>query len=497
MKKRKIIIPAILSILACGSIAAGSTYALFTSESKVNVAITSGKVEVNATLSGLEAYSPTEIATDGTISNDSNLANNENEIKVFGNGGTAQIDEGTLKLSNVTPGDKVSFDIKINNKSSVKALYRVVIGCNKDNGLFEGLDVNLNAGSLEFTQNVSGITAISKYVQIEPNSEEKSIKVDIELPSTKGNTYAGKECDIECKVEAVQGNAQVSDGEKGVLELYNKTDLVSYGKLEGKIDSTTYPDESPLHDYSTIKLMNDIDLNNEEWTPLSNLRMAFDGNNKTIKNLKINQENSNNLGLFSTIQGRYATYDVPAVKDLTIENVDINGDKHIGALTGEMIGGTTIENVTVKGSIKIVGSRDLGAIGGYCYGNFLNCSVDGTSKDTSYIKGNTDDQKNVGGIAGWTSEGTKEVKGCSVKNISLYGVQNIGGITSTTQKNGLISNCSVENVDINVNNTELNCVGKILGRYVLNDTTYQGDGIPNGKVTDCTTNNVTITYNNN
>ena len=60
----------------------------------------------------------------------------------------------------------------------------------------------------------------------------------------------------------------------------------------------------------------------------------------------------------------------------------------------------------------------------------------------------------------------------------------------------MISDCSVENVDINVNNTELNCVGKILGRYV-NDKTYQGDEIPDGKVTNCTTNNVTITYNNN
>ncbi len=41
MNKRKIVVPALLSILGCGAVIAGSTYALFTSEAKVNVATNS------------------------------------------------------------------------------------------------------------------------------------------------------------------------------------------------------------------------------------------------------------------------------------------------------------------------------------------------------------------------------------------------------------------------------------------------------------------------
>ena len=45
---KKILLSSILTILLCASIIVGSTYALFTSESTTNVAITSGKVEVGA-----------------------------------------------------------------------------------------------------------------------------------------------------------------------------------------------------------------------------------------------------------------------------------------------------------------------------------------------------------------------------------------------------------------------------------------------------------------
>ena len=46
--KRSVIITAILAIIMCASLAAGATFALFSSSSSVNIAITSANVEVNA-----------------------------------------------------------------------------------------------------------------------------------------------------------------------------------------------------------------------------------------------------------------------------------------------------------------------------------------------------------------------------------------------------------------------------------------------------------------
>ena len=46
---KKSIVTSVLVIALCFSVIAGATFALFTSESKVNVAVTSGNVEVVAT----------------------------------------------------------------------------------------------------------------------------------------------------------------------------------------------------------------------------------------------------------------------------------------------------------------------------------------------------------------------------------------------------------------------------------------------------------------
>ena len=48
--KRNVLVSAILAIMLCVSLIAGATFALFTSESKVNIAVTSGKVSVVANI---------------------------------------------------------------------------------------------------------------------------------------------------------------------------------------------------------------------------------------------------------------------------------------------------------------------------------------------------------------------------------------------------------------------------------------------------------------
>ncbi len=223
-QKGSIILASLASIATAGSLLAGATYALFTSESKTNIAVNSGTVNVVATL---ESLSASHKAADGngeyqTI--DGSLFN-----------GTATIDETkqTLTIDKMVPMDKVTLTIKLENKSNVAAKYRTILECVDDNGLFFGLNITL--GNRVF----DGFTAISKYADINPNSDDILIPVEIELPYEAGNEYQDKTCTISYHVEAIQGNAAVEDIDENTLYIYNSFD---HKALARKIATGEIPD---------------------------------------------------------------------------------------------------------------------------------------------------------------------------------------------------------------------------------------------------------------
>ena len=55
--KKRLILSSIMSIILCFCLATGSAYALFTSESNVNVAVSYGKVDVTAKAENFKTYS--------------------------------------------------------------------------------------------------------------------------------------------------------------------------------------------------------------------------------------------------------------------------------------------------------------------------------------------------------------------------------------------------------------------------------------------------------
>ena len=196
--KRNVIVSAFMVIALCMSIVAGATFALFTSNSSVNIAITSGNVEVTATASDLTVYSPTSVNEDGIVNADNAVDENGGR---FVNGGTATLTGSELKLDNMTPGDKATFKITVKNKSTVAIKYRTVIEA-QDEGLFAGLAINIGG------KNTVGAT---EWQKLEANAEisdaEKACV--IELPVKTNGDYKGKSCTLTFKVEATQGNAIV------------------------------------------------------------------------------------------------------------------------------------------------------------------------------------------------------------------------------------------------------------------------------------------------
>ncbi len=204
MKKANIIVPALLTIAACGGIIAGSTYALFTSESKVNIAVTSGKVDVVATISDLATYSGKANSLTGDLTADEANIVLTDEQGTFSNGGTAKIENNALILDKMTPGDKVTFKISVANNSTVASKYRTLIKEEGGTGLFEGL---------KFTIGESSVVGRTKWKELPANAAAEGTNVatfdcSVSLPSNAGNEYQGKNANILFSVEAVQGNVQ-------------------------------------------------------------------------------------------------------------------------------------------------------------------------------------------------------------------------------------------------------------------------------------------------
>ena len=187
--KKSTLISAVLAIVMCVSLLAGSTFALFTSESKVNLAVTSGNVEVVASIENIEKSYVDENGE--TVSG-----------KLFG--GDATFADGTLSLDNIVPKDTVKFNVKIANNSSVAIKYRTVVTVVEDNGLASSLSIDL-AG-----YQMIGMKAASAYAKLDAGEQPEVLPVTITLPESE--TTQGKSCKLSVSVEAVQGNAAVADG---------------------------------------------------------------------------------------------------------------------------------------------------------------------------------------------------------------------------------------------------------------------------------------------
>ena len=137
---------------------------------------------------------------------------------------------------------------------------------------------------------------------------------------------------------------------------------------------------------SNYKLMEDLDLAGDNWTPINrNLRSIIDGNNHKISNLTITSDtelNISEVGLFGEFSG--------IIQNLELNNVNIN-----------------IKNFSEDATNKS-GYTGVGAFAGIMSeGSILNCKVSGN------IEAECD---NVGGFVGYTAKG-KIVK---VQNSTNY-----------------------------------------------------------------------------
>ncbi len=237
-----------------------------------------------------------------------------------------------------------------------------------------------------------------------------------------------------------------------------------------------------------IKLTADIDLGDEEWTPIGvydsskdhiNFCGIFDGDGHTISNLKINS--SNRAGFFGELGKSTDFGGVTTIKNITFENANVSSTSgYVGVVASNPFC-VTFDNVCVKGDINVQGGSYTAVIAGHGYANFNNCSVDGGENKGKVVSTGWA----VGGIAGHIGDFGSVFTNCTVKNLvvesSICGAAAIAGYGASFKKS---SNLYAENVDI-VAKSEYypGCNGYLFGLYGAGDN-Y--DVIKNSSVENCT-----------
>lgn len=195
--KRNVIVSAFLAIALCMSVIAGATFALFTSTAKVNLSITSAKVKLlNATIENKKMYSLTEVNPD-------TLEGTEEDRTAAGTfylGGTAEFEGNTLTLKKMAPGDRIAFDVKVDNESDIPVKYRVLVKEDGESNLTAALNIFVN-NEYYLGDSATGYTALAV-------GENVTVPVSVELPISAGNDYAEKTATLIVSVEAVQASVK-------------------------------------------------------------------------------------------------------------------------------------------------------------------------------------------------------------------------------------------------------------------------------------------------
>ena len=209
--KNKILLTSVITVVVCLSLIVGSTLALFTSDSTVNIGVGAGQVKI-------EAKIPSNTLTT------SSMGYLNTPAGVFANTGTAKLTDGnkTLEIERMTPGDVVNFGIQVENKSNVAIKYRVVAEAVAGGGntpdLTEVLTVTAIVNGQNYTLNKNGKTFTSNYIFIgTTNGNGNAItNIDVTVSFPDGghpngndlgdNAYQNGTAKLTFKVEAVQGN---------------------------------------------------------------------------------------------------------------------------------------------------------------------------------------------------------------------------------------------------------------------------------------------------
>ncbi len=487
MKKRNVLLSSILTIVLCLGVIAGSTFALFTDESTFDISVTSGEVDVEAGVVNLELYSAAKVAgTDKTaemIDENGKGYYYDGPLATFVNGGTADYTDGKLTLDKITPGDKVKFTVQADNFSNVAILYRVNVKCTSGEYL-------MNALNVKFGDEVSttGLTSYtSKWVAVDPLADIDDIAVEIDLPIITGNTYQDLTAELVVTLEAVQGNADMTD-ESGTektelaFRVTNDAELAEALKTIEE-DSTYWNTEIPVTVY---------------------LAEGEYADNYTVKQYP---EWNGQLGQSSNLNGKSASSNVTNLSFIAEGEVSFTGDVYVVGFGAASNGFTSAKASTLFKGVTFDATNSVEANGKDYIAAYVTAAASNVTFDDCDFKNAT--HITVGGsshngVGKVTFTGCEFVDGncisgyCETLTVTDSVATNSYKGFISNQKAGTVtvSNCHIDcseyafrtqnsGIDITVTDSTINVSEAEGSQYVV---VFRGKGPHTATFTGCTFN---------
>ena len=223
-----------------------------------------------------------------------------------------------------------------------------------------------------------------------------------------GCTYEGADLDVyglqtmtgETADEATLASEWVIDGTSynvGYTYIGTAEQLVAFATAVNAAEGTEYRNQ-------TIVLLNDIDLADVAWTPISGWGgrlngTVIDGNGYVIRNLTLEGDGSTRLGFIGSNASNIT------IKDLTFDGASLtNTGSFAGVVIGYQYGDVTLDNVDVT-----------------------NAVVTGRPREEAL-------DIRIGGLVGFSilNDGARlHLVDCDVSNSEFYGYHNVGGLVGS------------------------------------------------------------------
>ena len=211
--------------------------------------------------------------------------------------------------------------------------------------------------------------------------------------------------------------------------------------------------QASLKNDKTYKLENSLDFNSKKYYMLGSSQNKFsgtlDGNNKTLKNITINGNREEYLGLIGYV-------DKGSVYELNINNFKTSGYKYVGILgyvTGTVEKNSNIYGIRMKNDLdsdenpkgKIVGNWYVGGVVGYVD---THVNIKEIELDNLNIYGN---EHYIAGVVGFINSDTNVINNILIKTAIING-WNYTGYLSGNNDN-IIKNSIVENLTFTLRST--------------------------------------------
>ena len=199
----------------------------------------------------------------------------------------------------------------------------------------------------------------------------------------------------------------------GAYTIYSAAGLLKFAN-EVNVNNNKYSGK-------TVKLANDIDLQNAAWTPVgqtgaTQFQGTFDGNGKTIYNLNIDKTSETGKHYSS---GLFGWLNAAKVKNVTVNGATVKGNHNVGVIAGYLeTSGCTIENCHVIGAAVECHHANDDACGDKCGGIVGQAGNAGVAvKDCTVADSTVKAGRDAGQVVGAAL--AVNVTGCSATNVTV------------------------------------------------------------------------------